>query len=227
MHKKTIGSPQCERCVGHLEYAGVEDDHDETGDVEGTEGGVDDELRVVETTEVHLYHSHLIKATIMSRMMVMVVMMKLPPRMEFFLLAPYVNPMGLVLKRTFFGSGGYEEGDDDLLNEALISSIRPLVEPKHDWETCTKQPFTISCPTSAFENQKMHKMQSQPSLTPILCVFSVHLNFFFCELRMNDSPIAREEAQHMEMVTYAGDECYQEVGSTMIFMFWFPAEATF
>ena len=85
MHKKTIGSPQCERCVGHLEYAGVEDDHDETGDVEGTEGGVDDELRVVETTEVHLYHSDLI----MSRMMVMVVMMKLPPRMEFFLLAPW------------------------------------------------------------------------------------------------------------------------------------------
>ena len=50
---------------------------------------------------------------------------------------------------------------------------------------------------------------------------------FFCEMRMKDSPIAREEAQHMEMVTYAGDECYQEVGSTMIFMFWFPAEATF
>ena len=69
LHKQTIGSPQCERCVGHLEYAGVEDDHDETGDVEGAEGGVDDELRVVETTEVHLYHSHLIKATIMSRMM--------------------------------------------------------------------------------------------------------------------------------------------------------------
>ena len=47
----------CEH-VDHLEYAGVEDNHDETGDVERAKGGVDYELRVVETTEVYLYHDY-------------------------------------------------------------------------------------------------------------------------------------------------------------------------
>ena len=32
----------------YLEYSGVEDYHDQAGDVEGAEGGVDDEVRVVE-----------------------------------------------------------------------------------------------------------------------------------------------------------------------------------
>ena len=41
-------------CSGHLKDAGVEDDHDETGDVERAKRGVDDKLGVVETTEVYL-----------------------------------------------------------------------------------------------------------------------------------------------------------------------------
>ena len=37
-----------------LEYPGVEDYHDEAGDVEGAEGGVDDEVRVVEGADERL-----------------------------------------------------------------------------------------------------------------------------------------------------------------------------
>ena len=45
--------------VDYLKYAGVEDDHDKTGDVEGAEGGVDDELWVVKPTEVYLIHDEI------------------------------------------------------------------------------------------------------------------------------------------------------------------------
>ena len=34
--------------LAHLEYSGVEDDHDEAGEVEWGERGPDDEVRVVE-----------------------------------------------------------------------------------------------------------------------------------------------------------------------------------
>ena len=37
-----------------LEYPGVEDYHDEAGDVEGSERGVDDEVRVVEGADERL-----------------------------------------------------------------------------------------------------------------------------------------------------------------------------
>ena len=37
-----------------LEYPGVEDYHDEAGDVEGAERGVDDEVRVVEGADERL-----------------------------------------------------------------------------------------------------------------------------------------------------------------------------
>ena len=40
------------------EYPGVEDDHDEAGDVEAAEGGVDDEVRIVE----HADHGLLLRA---------------------------------------------------------------------------------------------------------------------------------------------------------------------
>ena len=57
-------------CSGHLKDAGVEDDHDETGDVERAKRGVDDKLGVVETTEVYLYRDDLVKTSmIMTRMM--------------------------------------------------------------------------------------------------------------------------------------------------------------
>ena len=69
----------CEH-VDHLEYAGVEDDHDETGDVEGTEGGVDDELGIVETTEVYLLHDDLLRILIMTLMMMVVVVMMMMMR---------------------------------------------------------------------------------------------------------------------------------------------------
>ena len=38
-----------------LEYPGVEDYHDEAGDVEGAERGVDDEVRVVEGADERLW----------------------------------------------------------------------------------------------------------------------------------------------------------------------------
>ena len=38
----------------HPEYSRVEDDHDDAGDVEGSERGVDDEVRVVEPAEIWL-----------------------------------------------------------------------------------------------------------------------------------------------------------------------------
>ena len=36
--------------INHLEDAVVENDHDKAGDVEGAQGGPDDEVRVIEST---------------------------------------------------------------------------------------------------------------------------------------------------------------------------------
>ena len=44
--------------AAHPEYSRVEDDHDDAGYVEGSEGGVDDEVRVVEPAEVGLRLRH-------------------------------------------------------------------------------------------------------------------------------------------------------------------------
>ena len=61
---------RCCECDGHLEYAGVENNHDQAGDVEWAKRGVDDELRVVETTEVYLYQDDLMEVIIATLMMV-------------------------------------------------------------------------------------------------------------------------------------------------------------
>ena len=50
------------------------------------------------------------------------------------------------------------------------------------------------------------------SFAQFLCMFPVNMLssiYSCCKMRMKDSPIAREEAQQMEMVTYAGDEWNQ------------------